>query len=321
MGLYERWAAAAAPERSAVVIGRETLRYGELHERVRRGCGWLRAHGLGPGDVLALAMPKEPAFLELVLACLRAGVVALPLNDRYTARELTWPLLDARVKVAVLPDALELDTGARIVRAGEVRRALDAAPAFDPPVPPDDATALLLYTSGTTGRPKGVPTTHAQVGATVDALRVAWGWRPDDVLLHALPHHHVHGLVVGAFGALAAGAGQIWLERFDAAEVLDHLARGPATVFMGVPTFHARLAREPARDLRRVRLVTSGSAGLPASVHQAFAERFGVQVVERYGMTEVGIVVSNPLTDPRPGWIGRPLPGVEVRVVDGGRDV
>jgi malonyl-CoA/methylmalonyl-CoA synthetase len=324
MGLYERWRQSWDPQAIAITTGSESIGYRELDARVSRAAGWLRSRGVGRGDVVGLAMPKEPAFLELALACLRLGAVALPLNDRYTPRELAWPLADARARLAVLPSGIAVPDGPPAVPADQVRAALDAAAPLEQVDPvPDDLAALLLYTSGTTGRPKGAPATHRNLNATVEALHQAWEWRRDDVLLHALPQYHVHGLVVATFGALRAGAAAIVLDRFDPVDVLQRLAAGPATIFMGVPTFHARMLEAPGDyDLRRVRLVTSGSAGLPADTHRALARRFGVEVVERYGMTEIGIVVSNPLRgERRPGSIGLPLPGVEVRVVrDDGAD-
>lgn len=175
----------------------------------------------------------------------------------------------------------------------------------------------ILYTSGTTGRPKGARLRQAHLWATIEALHVAWEWSPDDVLVHALPAFHVHGLVVAALGALRAGARQVWLPRFDPDAVPTALVDERATVFMGVPTFYVRLLQNTLPDLSHVRLFTSGSAPLPAHVHRAFRQATGHEIVERYGMTEIGIVLSNPLRGARkPGSVGLPLPGVERRIVD-----
>lgn len=302
-------------DRVAIVTPSEEITFGALHERVRRATGWLRDRGIGPGRVVALAMPRTPAFLELQLAALRLGAITLPLNDRYTARELEHPLADAPAALAVLPDAV-VARFPLAVPVSAVREALDRAAPCDPPPPLPSAPAVLLYTSGTTGRPKGVLSTGANLAATVEALHAAWRWSPDDVLLHALPLYHVHGLLVAAFGALRAGATSHWMDPFDAASALAALSRGPATVFMGVPTFYSRMLDVPGDfDLRRMRLMTSGSAGLPRTVHQAFEARFGVGIVERYGMTEIGIATTNPVDGQRAGSIGRPLPDVEVRIV------
>lgn len=321
-GTYAAWRSGWRPEHIALVCGDARLTYGSLHERVRAATGWLVGHGVRPGDTVALCMAKEPDQIVLLLAAMRLGAVALPLNDRYTPRELGLPLADAPASLVVAPDPLCAAVSGpwRVVPASSVSPGIDAASPVDPPDPGPDAVQLLLYTSGTTGRAKGVPLRARQVAATVEALHAAWGWSADDVLLHALPTYHVHGLVVAAYGALRAGATQRWSGPFDAATAVDAMASGSVTVFMGVPTFWARIASLPddgvARDLSGVRLATSGSAGLPASVHRAIAERYGLAVTERYGMTEVGIVVSNRVGDPRPGAIGWPLPGVEVRIVD-----
>ena len=297
-----------------------------LDERVARAAGWLRSRGLGPGDVLALQTERDPVFLELFLAALGLGVVALPLNPAYPPPELRWYLDDARAALAVVlePGAME---GRPAVDARALRAELDAAEALDLdglPEPDEEALAVLLYTSGTTGRPKGACISHRNLRGTVEALHRAWGWRRDDHLLHALPLFHVHGLFVAQLGALWAGARTTWLPRFEAAEAMGALETLGCTVFMGVPTFYHRFLQLPEAvrpRLRRMRLFTSGSAPLPAEDHAAFAARFGHTILERYGMTEVGIVLSNPLRgERRPGAVGFPLPGVEARVVDRGTE-
>ncbi len=271
-------------------------------------------------------MPRSLAFLELHLGALSMGAWTLPLNPAYTPAEVSYAVGDAAPTALVVPDAVvpRLDTSAaapRILTAERARARLDAAP----PLPavnnvPDDALAVLCYTSGTTGRPKGARISHANLGFTVRALHDAWRWSAADVLLHTLPLFHIHGLFVAQHGALFTGATAVWLPRFDAAEVLAAIPRHRATVLMGVPTHYARLLALPAdapADLSSMRLFTSGSAPLPARDHAAFAARFGHAILERYGMTEVGIVLSNPYDGPRvPGTVGRPLPGVTVEVVD-----
>lgn len=321
--MYASWQAGWQAERRAIVTSEGEVTFGELHQRVRRATGWLHHQGIGPGQTVALAMRKCPAFLELNLAALRLGAVTLPINDRYTPREVAHPLRNAPASFSLLPDRIASDFPGAVPESA-VRGALDGSEPYDPPTPPLSAPAVLLYTSGTTGAPKGVLATAANLAATVEALHTAWQWSSEDVLLHALPLYHVHGLLVATYGALRAGATSIWVDPFDAVDVLGRLAAGPATVFMGVPTFYARMiAADGDYDLRRMRLVTSGSAGLPATVHQTFESRFGPRIVERYGMTEIGIATSNPVDgERRPGSIGQPLPGVEVRIVDeAGQDV
>jgi malonyl-CoA/methylmalonyl-CoA synthetase len=313
--LTRRW---TVPDAVAIEYGDTRLSWRELGERTARAAGWLRAQGLGPGSVLALQLGRSYELLELHLASLATGVATVPINERYTAAEVDYLLADSGATLACVTDDLG---GPGRVRASDLRAALDAsAPAdlSDPPGP--DAIAAIVYTSGTTGRPKGAVITHANLAATVTALHEAWRWRSDDVLLHALPLFHIHGLFVAQFGALHAGARTIWMERFDAREAMETLQDRGCTLFMGVPTFYQRFLELPpvARfDLSRMRLFTCGSAALPAITHQAFEDRFGHRILERYGMTEVGIVISNPYDgERRPGAIGLPLPGVRARICE-----
>ncbi|MCA9969808.1 MAG: AMP-binding protein, partial [Anaerolineales bacterium] len=188
------------------------------------------------------------------------------------------------------------------------------------PLPPDPhATCLMIYTSGTTGRPKGAELTHGNLTANLDSLHQAWGWRADDVLLHVLPIFHVHGLIVALHGALNAGATAVLLPKFDAEQTLHMLQARRCTVFMGVPTIHRRLVNAPNAagcDLRHMRLLTSGSDRLPDDLFVAFQETFGHTLLERYGMSETSMLISNPLHgERRIGSVGLPLPGVEVRIV------
>jgi malonyl-CoA/methylmalonyl-CoA synthetase len=249
-------------------------------------------------------LDKDPAFIALHLGALAAGITTLPLHPAATRAEV---------------DALMADAGATVLvdDLPALRAALDAATP-ERPVPVDaGSTAVLLYTSGTTGQPKGVPLTHTNLLAGVTSLHDAWRWSADDVLLHALPLFHVHGLFVALYGALYAGAHTRLLASFDPARVLAELPR--CTVFMGVPTFYSRLLVHGRRgvDLSGMRLFTSGSAPLPAAHHDRFEHDFGHRILERYGMTEIGIVLANPYDgERRAGTVGQPLPHVEARVVD-----
>jgi len=319
-------------ERTAVVFEGEQVSFAELDARTARAGGWLRAHGVGQGDVLALQLPRSLAFLELHLAALGLGACTLPLNPGYTSGELQHMLTDARPRLAVLGDASAARRDGpladlRIHSSRHLRAELDAAPpARLAPALPSQTPAVLLYTSGTTGRPKGALISHGNLAATVGALRAAWAFCQEDRLLHALPLFHVHGLFVAQHQALLAGATSLWMPRFDAREALASMERDQATVFMGVPTFYSRLLALPddARpDLDTMRLFTSGSAPLPARDLVAFERRYGHRILERYGMTEVGIVLSNPLRgERRAGTVGLPLPGVTARILDAqGREV
>ncbi|MBX2798443.1 MAG: AMP-binding protein [Myxococcales bacterium] len=314
-----RWRSQWRPERPAVSLGSLELSYGQLSTRLDQARAVLRGRGVAFGDVVALMMPRSVDVVVWTLACLADGVVVLPLNVRYTAPEVAYLLADAAPRLAVLP-AAHHDAGppGGCLTPEEAAAAVDGAePVVDDRRVSGSAPSLLMYTSGTTGRPKGALHTHDSVGATVEALHQAWRWSEGDVLLHALPLTHVHGLVVAAFGALRAGATCRCVQRFDAADVAARLHRGEATVFMGVPTFYNRLATAPGTfDWSRVRLLTSGSAPLSADTHQRIQERFGHAIVERYGMTEVGIVFSNPYERRVPGSIGLPLPGITAQVTD-----
>ena len=190
-------------------------------------------------------------------------------------------------------------------------------PVSFPSARPDD-TAVIIYTSGTTGRPKGAEITHGNLTANLESLHEAWGWRSDDVLLHVLPIFHVHGLFVALHGALHAGATTILMREFDPRRTLQTLVERNCTVFMAVPTIHRRLldaAHRGEYDLSRVRLITSGSDRLPDDLFTAFEHTFGCRLLERYGMTETGMNLSNPLQgERRAGSVGLPLPGVEARI-------
>ena len=340
MGLYHamqrRWAdpeALRAPHgvRRRIALGgqgdlgdlpRGGLSYADLELRVRGAAGLLRGLGLRPGDVVALQIPRSLAWLELHLGALAIGAVSLLVNDRAAVPELRYLVEDSGARLAVVLDPAAVSgLPCRVLPVGEVRERLDQATVVDAmPEPDDDALAALMYTSGTTGRPKGAMLSHKNLLATVQALHQAWGWSVHDHLLHALPLHHIHGLVVAQLGALWAGARTTWMPRFEAEQALTLLERERCTVFMGVPTFYHRFLSLPpqaAFDLSGMRLFTCGSAPLPAGDLLAFQERFGHTILERYGMTECGIVLSNPLEgERRPGSVGFPLSGVTLRIVD-----
>jgi malonyl-CoA/methylmalonyl-CoA synthetase len=291
------------------------------------------------GAPIAFLIPPGRAYVEVLLGVLVAGGTAVPLSPLHTAPELGYIVgnaaparliaaveLAARAAAAapeqpvVTPDELGGEHGADAATAA-------ADPSENPGVGAT-APAIMLYTSGTTGRPKGVVLSHGAVAATLASLEIAWRWRHDDRLLHVLPLHHTHGLIVGLLGALWAGATTSFLP-FDAAAVWDGLARATPeiTVFMAVPTMYAKLidahrAAAPERraawsaGARRLRLFTSGSAALPAPLLRAFEEATGQTILERYGMTEIGMALSNRYDGPRvAGAVGVPLPGVEVVLV------
>jgi len=286
---------------------------------------------------VAVQVEKSPQAVMLYLATLRAGLVYLPLNTAYRAAEIEYFVQDAEPSVVVCspanldwvrplankartPHVYTLDELHEGRAAGTLLDcAADHPDRFDTVERANDDLAAILYTSGTTGRSKGAMLTHGNLASNALVLRDYWRWQPDDVLLHALPLFHIHGLFVACNGALANGSKMIFLSRFDSAEVLRQLPR--ATVFMGVPTYYTRLLDHP--DFNRaacagMRLFISGSAPLLAATFSAFRERTGHTILERYGMSETGMMSSNPYDGERvPGSVGLPLPGVSMRVVDG----
>ncbi|MEQ8370888.1 MAG: AMP-binding protein [Alphaproteobacteria bacterium] len=317
------------PEAAASPLA--SLTYGALWTAVEDMAGRLLALGLAAGDRLAVQAGKSPTLTLLYLACIRSGIVFLPFNTAYRPAELAYMCGDARPSL-LLCDAAGADDLAGVARAAGSRllpletttaggfadalsaTTVQAAPL---PMPAADAAAVMLYTSGTTGRPKGAVLTQANLATNTLALRDVWAWRDDDRLLHALPLYHTHGLFPALNLSLAGGGECLMLATFDAATVLRHLSQ--ATVFMGVPTYYARLLREDALTAaacRHMRLFVSGSAPLPDALFHAFAGRTGQTIVERYGMTEAVMITSNTLDDRRPGCAGRPLPGVELRITD-----
>lgn len=314
------------PEREALrdELGPVTCR--ELYaESGRLAFGLIRS-GLRGGDRLLLGLPPDRRFVLLLLAALRAGLIVVPLHPRTKPRELTHVLWDAGPRAVCAEDPLadlarSASAAIRRVDAGSLARAPDddgglglstehagaTAQAADP--------ALILYTSGTTGKPKGAVLSHGALAANLGALAQAWRLASGDRLLHCLPMHHLHGLAVGLLGSLLAGVTIELAPGFDARAVLLRLAESRCTLFFGVPAMYARLAAEPPLPLPSMRLFVSGSAPLPPALKREFERRFGHVILERYGATEIGIALSQELDSERPaGRVGRPLANVEARV-------
>jgi malonyl-CoA/methylmalonyl-CoA synthetase len=282
------------------------------------------------GRRVGILLSPGVAWVEAFLGVLLGGGVAVPLSPLYPAAELAWFADDAGADTLIVGEdhdarAEAMRLGRRVLRPAD----LQAAPPVEPPAvaePGEGDTALLLYTSGTTGKPKGAMLTHGSLAVQAALLRDAWGMVEDDTLLHALPLHHLHGLGISLLTLLLAGGHARMLPRFDARRVWDDL--GAASVWMAVPTMYQKLfeafdqADAPTRarwaeGARRLRLATSGSAALPVTLAARWREITGTIPLERFGMTEIGVGMSNPL-DPsgrRPGWVGPPLPTVEHRIV------
>jgi malonyl-CoA/methylmalonyl-CoA synthetase len=310
--------AAARADHPALTIDGVARTHGELDDAAARFAAALRQRGVAPGDAILLATPSSMAMVEAYLGALRAGAVVVLANPSYTASELNHLANDSGAVAAVAAGP------ARGLVAGMVEAVLhpeDAAGVEPLPLDPDAATqaGLLAYTSGTTGKPKAVPLTHANVLASVRAVMRAWRWSADDVLVHALPLFHQHGLS-GVNVTLLSGARGVLHSKFDPATVCATIADERATVVLGVPAMYERLAGWEgfaAADLGSLRLVVSGSAPLSRALAERVAAVVGQVPLERYGTTESGLNVSNLYEGPRrPGTVGIPLPGIEMKVVD-----
>jgi malonyl-CoA/methylmalonyl-CoA synthetase len=309
-----------------------TFSYGDLDAQAARYANCLLDAGLKRGDRVAVQVEKSVQSLFLYLACLRAGLVYLPLNTAYRSSELDYFLRDAEPGLIVVRpenESVMNEVSQASIRApvitlgtrGDGRLAEQVASAdaqFDTVDSNSDDLAVIIYTSGTTGRAKGAMVTHGNLVSNVRALVDTWQFSANDVLLHALPIFHVHGLFVANHCALASGARILWHDRFDPIAVIRDIQR--ATVFMGVPTYYVRLLQDSdltRTSCARMRLFVSGSAPLLAETHRDFEQRSGHRILERYGMSETGMITSNPLDgERRPGTVGTSLPGVLVRVVD-----
>jgi malonyl-CoA/methylmalonyl-CoA synthetase len=327
---------ASAPDKPVLFDDdRGWMAAGELEAESRDLAGSLAAAGLEAGDRILMSAGPSVALAVAHVAALRLGLVVVPMNTAYQAREISHVVEDSRPK-AVVSDRRErarlVEEAAGVGAAGRSspivtigidgtairlpsgtgtststsKPSLDQAEARDP--------ALLVYTSGTTGRPKGALLSHGNLVESTEAFTTAWRWTPDDLLVLPLPLFHVHGLVVGLHGTLAAGGSVVVRSRFSAEDVGEAVGRHSATMLFGVPTIYARLTTK-GRQLRRLRLCVSGSAPLPTDLHRVFEEASGQRILERYGMTETLMNSSNPYDgERRAGTVGLALPGVELRL-------
>jgi malonyl-CoA/methylmalonyl-CoA synthetase len=337
-------------DKTAFRLGERSVSWADLDELSRRYAAGLDRLGLERGDRVAVMLETSIDMIVSLLGHYRLGLVHVPVNTAYREVEVDHILRDSGAR-AVLVDAQspshevlrELDAPATLdhrilVGAGKTlpeectfdelstSDPLAGAPVTGRPCPSDDDLSLFIYTSGTTGKSKGVEHTFGSVVSNIDNLTTLWQWTPDDRQVLALPLFHVHGLGIGVHGTLIRGCETVLHESFDAHEVADAIAEG-GTIFMGVPTMHTRLVRAMDEDesvadkLRHARLFTSGSAALPIDVFEAFEEYTGHAILERYGMSETMLTISNPYEgERRPGTVGFAVPGpegarTEVRVV------
>jgi malonyl-CoA/methylmalonyl-CoA synthetase len=296
----------------------------EFEERTRLFALHLTALGLPAGDRVLVCVGSSLDAVVAYVGILRTGgLVVVPTNAAYTERELHHIVRDARPSVAVVDDPVrarwvsEAATGPVTVMSTDLQPSrtrsrdgagLDTATAGD--------AALIAYTSGTTGAPKGAVLSHGNILANSESVSLTWRWQPEDRLIHALPIFHGHGLCVALFTSLLCGSSVVLLPRFDANAVLDASDAHRASMFFGVPTMYHRLAASTrVRELSRLRLAVSGSAPLAADLHRRILVDGGTDVLERYGMTETLMTISNPYDgERRPGTVGFPFPGVDVRL-------
>ncbi len=338
--LFARLADRFPADRKGVALETEdgaAMTFADLLEHAGRITALFKASGVAPGDRIAVQVEKSAASVALFLSVLQCGAVHVPLNPAYTPAELGHFLKDARPKVLVCDPAAEAGLSSLaslgscwlFTLGADGRGSLTAQ---GETLPSDravaaragDDIAAILYTSGTTGLSKGAMLSHDNLWSNAATLHALWGFRSGDVLIHALPLHHTHGLFVALNVMLINGGRILLLPKFDADRVIDLMDR--ASVFMGVPTFYTRLLASPRLTraaAARMRLFVSGSAPLLVQTHADFAARTGQRILERYGMTETGMSASNPLEgERRAGSVGRALPGVDLRVCDaGGREM
>lgn len=328
--LLERFVGVARErsEHPAILDDSEEVSWGELGRRVDRVAARLRERGYS-GERVAMLVTQGSRWVEAFWGIARAGATVVPLSHLHPEAEQRWFTDESRAVALVV--SADLAERARSF-AGE-RPVLDVdelcadgAPDVDLPDPEANEPVLIMYTSGTTGKPKGALISHTNLEALARLVGEAWNWRPEDRLLHSLPLHHLHGLGISLFVALLAGSSARMLPKFDAERMWELM--GECTVLMGVPTMHKRLLDvfderdEPTRERWRanaahLRLLTSGSAALPSTVGTRWQELTGAYPLERFGMTEIGVGTTNPVGgERRPGSCGQPLPGMQIRIVD-----
>ena len=316
-------AAVAAPA-ATLTVGSRTVTYAHLAAEVERRAEVLAQRGLGRGERVVISAASSLDLVQAYLSVLRAGLVAILANPAYTTSELGAVLERSKAGLLLHDEAMDASsmTGAFLSLTELADQARTAEP-ISAPGPAHRDVALLAFTSGTTGAPKVVPLTHSHLLSSVKAAMLAWRWRSDDVLVHCLPLFHQHGLS-GVHASLLAGSSAHLLAQYDGDELVETIRRSHATILFGVPAIHRRLLDLGAgrlASLRQLRLVTSGSGPLPPALAEAFHEATDQQLLERYGLTETGLDLSNPYEGPRvPGTVGFPLPGVEVRLTDAAGD-
>jgi malonyl-CoA/methylmalonyl-CoA synthetase len=318
--------AETAPEKLCLRFEGEEISYRGMRERAEGFCAGLSAWGLRPGERVALFLGNHPDLLAAYVGTHLAGGVVVPVNTQYRRGELRHIFGDAGVRLCLTDEERKPELERTREDLPELEAIIEAGPAFEDflgethslKMPRGEDLAVIAYTSGTTGRSKGAMLLHRNLVANAQAVCEAWHWTGEDTLFLALPLFHTHGLMVGAHGTLLTGARAELHRKFDAAAAYDALLGGRVTMFFGVPTMYTRLLREAgARDERPrpIRLYVSGSAPLSPQAFDEFEVLFGESILERYGMTETIMNLTNPYEgERRPGTVGRPFPGQEARV-------
>ena len=325
--LGEAFAATAARRNAAIALVYDGGEYSfrDIASGAATVAGGLAQRGIRRGDRVAVGLPNSPELVTTILGVIQAGAVLVPLNPAYTADELTYVVSDAGARAAVVSPEHEailvqsqLPELSLIVSAPQE---LDAASRATVTIDAE-SPALIVYTSGTTGRPKGAVLSHRALLSNLVTVARAWQWSENDRLLLTLPCFHLHGLGLGIITSFLMGSSVVLRRRFVAEDVCADLERVGATMFFGVPTMYNRLVALPEAAItayarQNMRLWVCGSAPLTAATFERFKERFGRELLERYGMTECGFVLATPFEGPRrPGVVGAPLPGISVRIVD-----
>ncbi|MEM9187914.1 MAG: AMP-binding protein [Myxococcota bacterium] len=317
--LFPGWAKSTGQSQLGLIVGNSEYTWSELHRAVEAHATVIRER-CRPGERVAVWTDRTPATPIALLANAIAEVVSVPLNPALGTREREHILGDASPRLIVSPDSAHMaERGAIPVETAP------SSEAVRPPLPADDAPLLLLYTSGTTGAPKGAVLSRGNVAANLEGLAAAWQWTANDIVVHALPLFHVHGLVLGWFGSVSRGGALHWVPRFDPGALARALVRhGDRAVLFAVPTMYHRLIESDdpavATGLECARLLVSGSAGLPLRDQARLEALTGRPVIERYGLTETLINCAVRAGHPTPGRVGPPVDRVELRLVDDQRE-
>src|ERR1039457_2203262 len=324
-------AASEHPERTAVRLDDLALSYGELRTGAGRMAALLQSLGISPGDRVAIMLPNVPAFPIAFYGALGAGAVVVPMNPLLKSREIAYYLSDSGAKVlfawsTAAEEAIKGadQTGARVIEVGEPDLATllaDVEPAPRSAERADEDDAVILYTSGTTGRPKGAQLTHANMTRNASETGTTlFSIGPDDVVMGCLPLFHIFGLTCGLNATIIGGGTLTLLTRFDPGKALEVVGRDKVTIFEGVPTMYAAMLHHPASadaDVTSLRTRISRGASMPVEIMRGFEQTFGCMILEAYGLSETSPVASfnHPDRVRKPGSIGTPIAGVEMRVV------